>query len=155
MGDQRREPSVAEFGGSFCEESIEALERRLEQHPSGAWLARARSTRLVLGEARDHPDVQLAAGLERQRNPLAPQMIRELAGALVDLGRMGDVQGVDVRRNDHGARAVRDRGCGQRDALLHAARSVIDAGEEVEMEFDETQVTSMIRGPHLDSVTIQ
>ena len=68
---------------------------------------------------------------------------------------MGDVRRVDVGRDDHSPGAVGDRGLGEGDALLHAARSVIDAGEEVEMELDKAQVKSMIRCASPDSVTIR
>ncbi|MGA2927261.1 MAG: hypothetical protein ABSG43_14950 [Solirubrobacteraceae bacterium] len=78
----------------------------------------------------------------------------QLAHALADHSRVGDVCAVDVGAGEQQPGAVGYRGRRQLDALRYRRRSVVDAREQMKVQLDVTRRSTMIRAAGRDPVTI-
>ena len=137
MGDQQSEPVPADVPACVQKRVADPPERHLEQHPARAARTVGDDVEVVATEAGRAVGMDLAAGMEPQldargvdRGLQRPRACRDRGHVEVEVG-MADVRR-DRRVVDPGARDP--LGVSEAGALV--GRTVVDAGQEVEMQID-------------------
>ena len=156
--DEHAEAALAQLGRRLVEVGVDAVERRLDQHPAPAGRTVREQLQLALAQPGDHvvPELAAAAHLERDRGGGERRAHLQHARVHLDGVRQPEV-GADVRRGDHGRGAVGHGRPGQLEALVHVRGAVVDPGQQMEVEIDGRHRTQSIdtrgRDPRDASVT--
>ncbi len=139
MGDDDGESPRAKLVCGGHKAGVEPPERRLEQQPSPLWRSLGDRLELRCGETLDDLVRELSARQHVKPDPLASQPIDELADKNRNLGGIGHVLSAHMRSRHYRPGPVGHGSGRQRKAVLDASRTVVDAGEQMEVDLHVTQ----------------
>ncbi len=155
MRDEHAEAALAQLAGGGAEVGSDAVKGGLDEYPAPLRRTLGEQLQLALAHASDHLVAQLTPAADVELDPLAGQREAQLQDARVDLDGVGQAQvGADVRGRNHRGRAVGHRRAGELQAGGQVVRTVVDIGQQVEVEVDVGHLTCSIGLGRGDLVTV-
>lgn len=139
MSHQYPESALAKLVGRRGESVIEATEGRLKEYPTVTCWPLRYAFQLTLREAAHNVMSQLAAAQHTDGNALPAHAFGDLTHTIGERTQVGCTRRINVGRGDDGPRPLARRSTSQPNGFLERLRAIIDSGEQVKMELDESR----------------
>lgn len=135
MSEQDAESAVPELLRRFVEIGVDAIEGGFDEQPLPTGRAYGYRRQLRLAEAPDHLVAELATAVQRDADALAPEPGFDIANPFGEIGYVGEEVASDMGRDDDPRGSLGAGRARELDGLVFAPGAIVDAGEEVEVDF--------------------